>query len=236
MSLPFQPRSRAAGTPTTGGRFPPPSALSSAPRARRGFTPRSAAKTKVVCGASNVKPKLTAQQQLDIIHRLEAGNFQKGVGLSQFYEEYSNNGAAKLPCKQNLFSSFASEDHPIACSTRNYGNGMYGSMESLISIGTSIISSSTAVEGIDVTSLEVPVPTGQIPDTEEYNSLPDYIKLLDKILLERESYCRRLEELADIRCATKFEELLPQEKMGTFLLNKYQISFYIINSWTCFIS
>lgn len=216
MSLPFQPRSRAAGTPTTGGRFPPPSALSSAPRARRGFTPRSAAKTKVVGGGITVKPKLTAQQQLDIIQRLETGNFQKGVGLSQFYQEYSN-GAAKLPCKQNLFASFASED-PIACSTRNYGNGICGSMESLISVGTSIISSSTAVEGIDVTSLEVPVPTGQIPETEEYHSLPDYIKLLDKILLERENYCRRLEELADIRCAAKFEELLPQEKMGAFLL------------------
>lgn len=213
MNAQYQPRARAAMTPTGGGRFPPPLGSTNV---RRGFTPRSASRTKAVYG-QQVRLKLTPKQQLEIIHRLETGDFQKGVGLNQFYEEFSTGTTTnKITCKQNLFASFASVD-PIACSTRNYGSGMAGSMESLISVGSSVISSNaTTVEGMDVTSVETGMTTKHLLMEEDYETLPDYIKAFDRLLSTRENYCKQLEEMAEARCAVNFAKLLPQEKIGSW--------------------
>lgn len=69
---------------------------------KRGVTP---SKTEANEQQSRPKPKFTAQQQLDIIERLEKGDFIRGAGLQQFYEE-PRSTVAGPSTKKNLLSEF----------------------------------------------------------------------------------------------------------------------------------
>lgn len=225
-SLP--PRPKTGQTPTNNGKFRAPAAPVSGPRPRRGITPRSG-RTKtpgggVVTSQTNRKPKLTAEQQLEIIRRLDTGNFKKDGGLSQFYEEFSKkdqNPPRKLPCAQNLYSTFAIGNvDPLASSTRIYGSGRAGSMESLLSMSSvsTTHSNTTTVIGngeSEATMIEARGKNEPMFHGEENSSY--YLETFDKLFKEMNTYFKNLEELALLRCKTKFAEFLPQDKMSTCL-------------------
>lgn len=223
-----RPMSRGALTPVGNGNNvrPPPS--DAVRIVRRGLTPRSASKSRGANAGTSylIKPKLTVKQQLEIMRRLETGNFKADEGLAQFYEQVGASEApvsgavAKMTCKQNLFSSFASVD-PIACSTRNYGNSVLGSMESLISAGGSSVLSGTGIENI--TCIEAPNPATRKNFVEDETDaiLPEYLKTFHKLMSAKDAYKKSLIKLAENYCDTQLASLLPEAKMGTSYKNVY---------------
>lgn len=212
----------ANGTPNGGGRFKPPAA----PRSR-GVTPRSASRKGAGegvgggLGVSN-KPKFTAEQQLEIIKRLESGNYKKQVGMSQFYDEFhgQQNGSgggrvdpSKFLCKQNLLASFGSgsmERNPLRSIWK------VGSMESL---NGSVVSSSTARSGTTsatgTTVLELPVPHGFGRGGGASDKLP-YAKLFDKLTATWYQFAQALGQLGDAECKVQFGRLVAPDKMGKY--------------------
>ncbi|CAL8123571.1 unnamed protein product [Orchesella dallaii] len=225
------PRSRTDSTPK-GGKFQLPAPVSGRNTGgRRGVTPRSACKvnpgnSSATLAASNRKP-LTAEQKLDILNRLETGNYKKGAGIGQFYEEIrAQQQSSKPTCRQNLYSTFAMVD-PIATSTKNYGDGMVGSVESL-SMTSSIISSATS-NTADGTSLGVASVEGREGDSYV---LPEYVKAFDKFASTKECYIRSLEVLAELQVKVQFAKLIPQRKILEFFKSMDRVS-KIIQKFLC---
>lgn len=135
--------------------------------------------------ASPRKPKLTASDLLSIWDRLMIGDYQKNVGINQFYQEKVIRDQTNPPCKQNLQHAFSKTESP------NHAAGATGDESS---------SSEFLIAEVQRTNLE-------------FSRLPYYLKDLTNLIVVLENSLKGLEVLATTNIQMDFAKRFPQEKI-----------------------